>query len=102
MTKRAQRRTAFLGAAITLLVILVLGGSVLRGIQRERLLARSRSEGLAAHEDKDYALALTRLGYYVGRRPGDGPAILALADSRWKIPTENGKHLAAASRYALA
>lgn len=102
MTKRARKRTAVLCAAITFVVIAALGGSALRGVQRERLLARSLAQGLAAHKGKDYPLALTRLAYYVGRRPGDGPAILVLADSRWKTPTENGKHLVLASRYALA
>lgn len=100
MTTRSKKRLAFLFVTLVLVGGLGLGAVALRRSQRDRSLEQSLRDGLAAYEAKNYDVALEKLAYYVGRRDSDGPAVLALAKTRWKIPTGNSEYLLSAARYA--
>ncbi len=102
MNSRTKKRLIFLGVTLVVIGGAGVGAVSLRRMQRDRSLDQSLTVGMAAYEAKDYPLALDKLGYYVGRRPNDGRAILALAKARWQIPTDNGEHLTSAARYAQA
>ncbi|MGE3109765.1 MAG: hypothetical protein AB7G11_06655 [Phycisphaerales bacterium] len=100
MTSKSKKRLIFLCVTLVVLGGAGVGAVMLRNAQRHRSLQQALSDGLAAYKAKQYEQALEKLAYYVGREPDQGPAVLALARTRWKIPTDNGEYLSSAARYA--
>lgn len=102
MTRRGRRRLLILLVLLALAGVSLAGAWAWRTHQRDLRLAEHRAAGLAAYEQGEHARALPHLGSYVGRVKDDREALLALADSRRRIPEPNGRHMRSAIAIAQA
>lgn len=98
-SSRVKRRVALLVGVILVLVVGYFIFQGARGASSEKLLAEARIEGLEAHRQGDYDLALTRLSYYLGTHNDDVEALIAFADARKRTPLINNRHLMEAIRF---
>lgn len=98
-TKRARRRL-FLLASIGLVgVVVVFAAWNLQQWRKNSMASTARAEGLAAAEVGDWPEAMARLRLAVSRDKEDGEAVLALAEARSRIPSENNGHFSTAGSY---
>ncbi|MEM9661942.1 MAG: tetratricopeptide repeat protein [Planctomycetota bacterium] len=70
-------------------------------IQTRRMIAESRTEGMAAFERQDYAEAVRSLALYNARVPGDPEITFALAKATSSLPDLSRDDTAAAAAFAL-
>lgn len=96
--KRATKRKILL-----LVVVLLAAGAVaalygVHKVRQQQRLARDLEQGMAAYEEQRYEDALSPLSRYVGRHKDNAEVLLAFAETRANVPTENRSHL----RQALA
>src|SRR5437763_15905042 len=90
--KTVRRLTILLAACV---LIAAAGASVLYYSHRSKARQEqaARTEGLDAFQSENYPLALEKLRGYVGKHPTDFDAMYALAVSRSRVETANGRHL---------
>lgn len=95
MNPKTVKRVAILVAAVIATATLGAGGLYYRGIQREHQNVQAREEAMAAYDRQDYPTALERFSTYASSEAGgrDVEALYRFADTRAKIPNDNGKYL---------
>ncbi len=102
MTKRGKKRL-FVLAGLTAIAGAAAGGAyVVHRAQVARIMERGLTEGTAAFEAKDYALALERLNDYASRSQDDPNVMLMMAKARREVPLANGRHIVRAVSFAMA
>lgn len=95
MIRRSKTRHRLLILlAIAAVVILGVAGLIaVRQAQIKTDLTKSRADGMAAMEQKDYETALHALGRYLQRYPEDMEVALRYAQARRNVPRPNARHL---------
>jgi len=93
------RRFLILGSVLLALVVAGTGAYFFRESQRARQMTESREEGLRLYAEEKYEQAMPRLSYFTSRDKTDPEVLYALADCRWRIPLENGRHLVSAINF---
>jgi tetratricopeptide (TPR) repeat protein len=96
MRPKTKRRLAILVMACLLIAAAGFGLWSFRQHQLQTRIAEAREQGLAAFEQGDYATALRRLSFYVGREKEDVEALYAYGYSRAEIEEPNNRHIAEA------
>jgi predicted Zn-dependent protease len=96
--KTVRRVAILLGLCV---LIAVAGMSVLYYSNRSKARQEqaARAAGLDAFKNENYSAALDDLHAYVGKHPDDFDAMYALAVSRSRVETSNGRHLVEAKTY---
>lgn len=100
MTTRRTRRRKKLILLIGLVALLGVGaiGAVeLRKVREASLVISRRARGFEASSSGEHEQAIRDLGYVISKRPADGEASLAFAESRREVVAPNRRHLAQAS-----
>lgn len=98
MNPRTKRRLILSTAVVGSLAAIVAGGLAARGWYRAEQLAAKRAEGLALFAQGRHAAALEPLAF-AARDNSDTDVVLALAESRMKVPEANARHLTTAAAY---
>ncbi|HBS30094.1 MAG TPA: hypothetical protein DEB06_11755 [Phycisphaerales bacterium] len=93
------RRFLILAAALLALALVAGGAWWIRGAQRSRQMAVSRTEGLRLYEAGKHEEAMRTLNYFASRDKTDPKVLYALGDCRWRVPLENGRHLLSAINF---
>jgi tetratricopeptide (TPR) repeat protein len=89
----AVRRLLILLAALSSCIAIAGGVYAYRVHRLRNLLARWRSEGLAAAQNGQPALAVERLTSYLTYHPSDREALVAYAEARPRVESADGRHL---------
>ncbi|MGI9014876.1 MAG: tetratricopeptide repeat protein [Phycisphaerales bacterium] len=99
LTKRGKKRLVIL--CVTGAVLIAAGGisAWLYSAYKIRQIDEGYGVALEAKQRGDYEAALKPLSRYVGRHNTDVDALIALAETRSKIPLPNGNHLRSAISY---
>ena len=100
---KAARRLLLVGVLAILAVTAVVMLVVVRSWANERRTQQLRTDGIAAYEAGEYAIAQENLAKFLRRAPKDREAWLKLAESFEKVEKPQGKNLMqAAQAYARA
>ena len=97
LRRRTRRRLVALAVILGLGIVGTCLWRFVRTSQARHLSAVARLEGMTAYRDGHYETARSRLGYYLTRHDHDAEALLALADSRSKLPEPEARHLVEAA-----
>src|SRR5688572_3142708 len=100
MTRRGRKRVALVLIAGAAVAPVVLGAVAVQKVRKERRLTATLERGLESYRAHDYDAALRELAFYVRRREGNAEALLALADTRRRLPIDNEKHISTAINLA--
>ena len=101
MNPRTRRRILLSSLVAGSLTAAVAGGLAARSWYRSGQIESKRAEGLALFARGAFAEALEPLAF-AARRNDDTEVVLALAESRLKVPEANGRHLQTAAAYFRA
>ncbi|MFG0329797.1 MAG: tetratricopeptide repeat protein [Phycisphaerales bacterium] len=93
MTRRGRKRLLILSIGVLTVASALVAAHQYRGYRRSRLAAEAYESGMAAYESGAYESAMADLGYAVARGYDDCDTMLALAESRVRVPLENSRHL---------
>lgn len=93
---RQRKRLMLLGGLVVLLAVGAVGAFQLKNMREDSLVQSRRTSGMAAHEAGEHQKAIADLGYVINKRPSDGEAALAFAESRRQVPSTNNRHLSQA------
>ncbi len=99
MNRRTKRRLIVLAVLAGGIAVAGVGGTMMRKAQRAQMAERSRAEGLAAYEAKDYHTAVGKLRTHLRIAGEDSEALTALGDSQRYVEEPNYRHLINARTY---
>lgn len=99
LTKRARRRLLFVIAFVVVGTAAAIAFSMVQGMQRQRMHALHRADGLKAFAEGDMDAALTHLSVAVQYDQEDVDVILAFAEARSRVPLPNRAHLVESRAY---
>ncbi len=90
---RAGRKRLILVLVVLFLGVAGMGAYAFKQAQTQRNMARWLEEGNAAYERGDYPEALALFSNYVSRDRTNAEVLLDFADSRLRVPLDDGRHL---------
>ena len=100
MSKRARKRIVVLLVVVAVMAALTAGGYQWRQMSRASAIAESREDGLRLYAEGRWPEALDRLNEQARFMLDDAEVMVAMAESRRRVPLESGRHLAGSISYA--
>lgn len=97
---RRNRRILVLCAALVALAGAALAAKLALNARRQHQAAAALTRGMQAYDQQDYPRALPDLGRAAGRFRANPDLYYAVADTRRRIPEQNGRHIASAIAFA--
>lgn len=99
MNRRSKRRLIVLAVVGGLVVLVGVGGTLVRQANRRDMAERALEKGLAAYEAKDYATTRRELSLHLQYNRQNAQAWVALGDAQRNLPAPNARHLIEARGY---
>lgn len=100
LSKRARKRIVLLLITVVVGSAAIAAGLQWRRAQTAQRLAEAREQGLRLHEEGKWEQALVELNRATYGSRDDAELLVAIADSRRRVPLESGRHVGSAVSFA--